>query len=83
MDRKPNTGMLFRNDNKQNNPKTPDYRGDLNVAGLNYEVAGWINETPKAGKFIRFSTQTERCGAGHAPDNAAQVRFRRSPAAVN
>ncbi len=54
MESKPNIGTLFKNDNKQN-PKQPDYRGSANVAGLDYELAGWINEGQTAGKYLRFT----------------------------
>ena len=38
-----NEGALFRND-KGNNPKRPDYRGDIKVGGQLYKVSAWINE---------------------------------------
>lgn len=40
---KDNSGSLFRND-KGGNDKRPDYRGDLNIGGVLYEIAGWIKE---------------------------------------
>ena len=38
---KEGSGALFRND-KGDNPARPDYRGDLMVGGVLYEVSGWI-----------------------------------------
>lgn len=36
-----NTGILARND-KGDNPKRPDYRGSINVGGVDYWISGWI-----------------------------------------
>lgn len=38
---KDGSGALFKND-KGDNPARPDYRGDLMVGGVLYEVSGWI-----------------------------------------
>ncbi len=47
-----NTFRLFKN-KKGDNPKRPDYRGEVNIGGVIYELAGWIRESKKDGsKFI-------------------------------
>ena len=38
-------GALFKND-KGDNPARPDYRGDIMLGGVLYEVAGWIKPKP-------------------------------------
>jgi len=38
-----NTFILSPND-KGDNPKRPDYRGTVNIAGVVYELAGWKRE---------------------------------------
>ena len=38
-----NRGMLTRND-KQGNESRPDYRGSINVAGVDYWISGWLRE---------------------------------------
>jgi hypothetical protein len=38
-------GALFKND-KGDNPARPDYRGDIMLSGVLYEVAGWIKPKP-------------------------------------
>ncbi len=43
-----NTGRLFRNDKKTPENKQPDYRGDINVDGVDKQIAGWLT-TSKAG----------------------------------
>lgn len=45
-----NSGVLFKND-KKGNEKAPDYKGKVNHAGKDLEIAGWIREG-KNGKFI-------------------------------
>jgi hypothetical protein len=47
-----NTGALFAND-KEGNEKRPDYRGKLNIEGVEYRLSGWVR-TPKSGgkKFL-------------------------------
>ena len=42
-----NSGVLFTNTKK--NEKHPDFKGQLNVEGKEWEIAAW-NRTSKAGK---------------------------------
>jgi hypothetical protein len=42
------TFRLFKND-KGENPKRPDYRGECQVGGVAYKLSGWISEV-KSGK---------------------------------
>jgi hypothetical protein len=48
-----NTFTLNKND-KGDNPKRPDYRGKLNVDGIEFTLSGWIREGTN-GKFISGS----------------------------
>lgn len=43
-----NSGALFKNE-KEGNPKRPDYRGSLNVNGDEYWLSAWLQEA-KHGK---------------------------------
>jgi uncharacterized protein (DUF736 family) len=47
-------GALFKNDRKEK-PAHPDYRGDLQVEGINFKLAGWIKETRDGRKFLSIS----------------------------
>jgi len=38
-------GALFKND-KGDNPARPDYRGDIMLGGVLYEIAGWLKPKP-------------------------------------
>jgi hypothetical protein len=46
-------GTLFRND-KEDNAARPDYRGEANIDGTLYRIAGWIKEG-KNGKWLSLS----------------------------
>jgi hypothetical protein len=52
-----NTGALFAND-KEGNEKRPDYRGKLNINGVEYRLSGWVR-TPKSGgkKFLSLKAE--------------------------
>jgi hypothetical protein len=47
------SGTLFKND-KGDNDKRPDYRGDCLIDGSKYEVSGWVKSGAK-GKFLSLS----------------------------
>lgn len=53
-----NTGSLFQND-KEGNPKRPDYRGKAKIDGKMLNISAWIKETKKGGKFLSMNFQTE------------------------
>lgn len=61
-----NTGVLFQND-KDGNEKRPDYRGKLNVEGVDFEIAGW-KRLSKAGKpflSLKISEPRQTSGSGY------------------
>ena len=45
-----NTGILSRNDRKEQ-PNHPDFRGSINVDGVDYWLSGWIKEGKDGGKM--------------------------------
>ena len=70
---KEGSGSLFKND-KGDNPARPDYRGDVMVGGVVYELSAWIK--PLAGdaskKFMSLSAkpkqqQGQQSNAGRPP----------------
>ena len=70
---KDGSGALFKND-KGENPARPDYRGDVMVGGVVYELSAWIK--PLAGdaskKFMSLSAkpkqqQAQQSNAGRPP----------------
>jgi len=42
---KDGSGAMFKND-KADNPARPDYRGDIMLNGVLYEISGWIKPLP-------------------------------------
>jgi hypothetical protein len=48
-----NAGVLFKNENKQPE-KHSDYRGEVNAAGLDYWLDGWVRTSKKGSRFISF-----------------------------
>ena len=53
---KDGSGAMFKND-KGDNPSRPDYRGDIMLDGVMYEISGWIKPKPSnpAEKFMSLS----------------------------
>lgn len=48
-----NSGVLFKNE-KKTSEKHSDYRGEVNAAGVDYWLDGWVRESKKGLKFISF-----------------------------
>ena len=50
MEKKDNSGVLFKSDRKEKDSH-PDYKGNIMVDGKSYWISGWIKEG-KNGKFM-------------------------------
>lgn len=79
-----NRGMLTRND-KQGNESRPDYRGSINVAGVEYWLSAWIKEgregTKLEGqKYMSLSVQPKDAQPAYAPAPAPAAPRRPSQA---
>lgn len=75
---KEGSGALFKND-KGDNPARPDYRGDLMVGGVVYEVSGWIKPLPSnpEQRFMSLSAKPKQ------DRQRPQQRQERAPARRN
>jgi uncharacterized protein (DUF736 family) len=58
-----NKGALFRDANKAEGSKNPDYTGTLNVNGKEYRLAGWLRESQRVGKFLSLKISEPRPNA--------------------
>jgi len=54
-----NSGVLFKNENKQSD-KHADYRGEVNAAGVDYWLDGWVRTSKKGAKFIGFKLKPKQ-----------------------
>jgi hypothetical protein len=54
-----NSGVLFKNDNKQSD-KHADYRGEVNAAGVDYWLNGYVRTSKKGVKFIAFKLKPKQ-----------------------
>jgi hypothetical protein len=76
---KPNTGALFRNEQKENS-EDRDYSGSINIDGTEYWVSGWINQSKKTGKkylslSLKPKDEAARTAARPKPDFNDEVPF--------
>lgn len=51
-----NSGALFKND-KDGNESRPDYKGSINVGGVDYWISSWLKTSKKGTKFMSLSVQ--------------------------
>lgn len=58
---KEGSGALFKSD-KGDNPARPDYRGDIMLNGILYEISGWIRPLPRdaSQKFMSLSGKVKQ-----------------------
>ena len=60
-----NRGAIFKNDRKEKDSH-PDYKGSLNVGGVEYWVSSWI-KTGQKGKFMSLSVTAKEAQQSQAP----------------
>ena len=51
-------GSFFQND-KKGNPKAPDYRGEIMIAGNVYKLAGWKKLTSKGDPMLSLKAEVK------------------------
>lgn len=69
---KEGSGALFKND-KGENAARPDYRGDILLGGVLYEVSGWIKPLPSdsSKRFMSLAGKPKVERPARIPDRAA------------
>ena len=68
-----NRGVLFRNDRKDGE-SSPDYTGQINVAGDEHRLSAWLKTSKKGVKFLSLSVRPKEDGPA-GKDNAADVTW--------
>ena len=62
-----NTGLLSRNDRKEKDTH-PDYKGQINVDGVEYWLSGWVKERKDGtGKFFSLSVSPKNTAPASKP----------------
>lgn len=57
-----NRGSLFKNDRKDD-AKFPDYKGSLNVDGVEYWLSAWLKLSKDGQKFMSLSIKNKNADA--------------------
>jgi len=52
------SGVLFKND-KEGNEKRPDYKGSIQIEGVEYWLSAWIKDGKK-GKFMSLKAEAKK-----------------------
>jgi uncharacterized protein (DUF736 family) len=61
-----NRGSLFKNDRKDD-AKFPDYKGSLNVDGVEYWLSAWIKVSKDGAKFMSLSIKNKSAESPSQP----------------
>jgi len=69
-----NSGALFKNDRKESE-KHPDYKGSINVEGVDYWLSAWIKTSTKGTKFMSLSVKPKEQQQKAAPPKKDQSGF--------
>jgi uncharacterized protein (DUF736 family) len=61
-----NSGALFKNDDKSNE-RHPDYKGSLNVGGVDYWLSSWLKTSKAGAKYMSLSVTPKNANNTRAP----------------
>ncbi len=64
------SGALFKNKDKEG--KQPDYRGECEIDGKKYQIAGWMKQSQKGVPFMSLKFQEPRQEQKPAPRGSKQ-----------
>jgi hypothetical protein len=66
-----NRGALFKN--RKDNPNWPDYKGSLNVAGIDYWLSAWIKKDKNGATYMSLSVKPKEDKPVDAPATAPKA----------
>jgi hypothetical protein len=59
-------GALFKNDDKREE-RHPDYKGSLNVGGVDYWISSWLQTSKAGAKYMSLSVTPKNANNTRAP----------------
>jgi hypothetical protein len=66
-----NRGALFKNDRKESD-NHPDYKGKINIEGVDYWLSAWIKTDKNGAKYMSLSPQRKDQGQQQKPQQQQQ-----------
>ena len=66
-----NRGALFKNDRKEKETQ-PDYKGSLNVGGVDYWVSSWLSMSKAGAKYMSLAVTPKEQQAASKPETLAE-----------
>lgn len=67
-----NSGALFKNADKKTE-KHPDYRGDLNVGGVDHFISAWLKTSKNGTKYMSLSVTEKNANNTRSPPKSKPV----------
>lgn len=68
-----NRGALFPNDRKTPGSRQPDYKGSINIEGVEYWVSGWVKDTTR-GEIVSMSVEKKEGGPARPQQSAPRAQ---------
>ncbi len=65
-----NSGALFKNEKQKDTH--PDYRGTINVNGVDFWISAWIKSSKAGQKYMSLSVQPKEAKDDRRPERGAQ-----------
>jgi uncharacterized protein (DUF736 family) len=69
-----NRGVLFKVENKESETHA-DYRGEINAAGVEFWLDGWVRTSKKGTKFISFKLKPKKPTTAEKSDFNDSIPF--------
>jgi uncharacterized protein (DUF736 family) len=69
-----NRGALFKNEDRTDENKQPDYRGSLNIGGVDHWLSAWVNTSKKGTKYMSLSVKPKDAESAR-PKESARTDF--------